>query len=262
MFTLLDLFNSYFKIFNVNSQLKGRIYTLIDFVGIAYLSYLTWSYLKNHAYTQGILIGLATLIITYFALINFVYYFTEKTVKWDISPLFDKYVADVEDTTSNNVQFVPASGLYHSDDVLPALVVSKGDDQIHLAKLVEQMRERGLIEDVFDGLSEKAQIQLLKKEQNLVYANDRLDLPYYRLQKHGKQLLVIGGMNEMSAKRIGIVEQVGLQDIGSALEEYDFFVATAGITGGLAHELGRNGLSTVRLPYQLKVELAYKAKEV
>lgn len=261
MFSLLDLFNSYFSVFNVNSRLKGRIYTIIDFVGVAYLMYLTWSYLKNQAYTQGALIGLATLLILYVALINFMYYFTNKSVKWDISPLFAKYVANPEAAIGNNVQFVPASGLYHSEDVLPAAVISDGEDQIRLRELVDHMRERGLIEDVFEELSEKQQIQVLKKDQKLVYANNRMDLPYYRLQKQGARLVVIGGMNEMDAKKIGVVERIGLQNVVSALEEYDFFIATAGITGGLAHELGRNGLSTVHLPYQLKVELAYKPKE-
>lgn len=260
MFSLLDLFNSYFSVFNVNSRLKGRIYTIIDFVGVAYLMYLTWSYLRNHAYTQGGLIGLATLLILYVALINFMYYFTNKSVKWDISPMFAKYVANPEAAAVNNVQFVPASGLYHSEDVLPALVVSKGSDQNHLKDLVEQLKLRGLIEDVFDDLSDKEQLQLLKKGQKFVYANNRMELPYYRLQKVSNRLVVIGGMNEMQAERIGIVEQVGLQSTASAMQEYEFFVATASIKGGMAHELGRNGLSTVHLPYQLKVELAYKAK--
>lgn len=262
MFSLLDLFNSYFSVFNVNSRLKGRIYTIIDFFGVSYLMYLTWSYLKNHAYAQGGLIGLATVVILYIALINFVYYFTNKSVKWDISPLFAKYVANPDAATGNNVQYVPASGLYHSEDVLPAFVVSKNEDQERLRQLVSQMRNRGLIEDVFEDLSDKEQIQVLKKGQKFVYANDRIDLPYYRLQKTRNHLVVMGGMNEMQAQQIGIVEQVGLQPIAAAMKQYDFYIATAGITGGIAHEMGRNGLSVVHLPYQLKVELAYKTKEV
>lgn len=262
MFSLLDLFNSYFSVFNVNSRLKGRIYTIIDFIGVAYLIYLTSSYIRNQAYMQGALIGLATLVILYIALINFVYYFTDKTVKWDISPLFAKYVANPEAAAERNVQFIPASGVYRSEDVLPALVVSKGADQERLVALVEEMRSHGLIEDVFDELSDREQRRVLKKDKKLVYANNRVDLPYYRLQNEGHQLIILGGMNEMDARRIGVVEQVGLQPVSDAMKQYDFFVATAGITGGAAHEMGRNGLTKVHVPYELKVELAYKTKGV
>jgi len=262
MFSLLDLFNSYFRIFNVNSRVSGRIYTIIDFIGVGYLLYITFSYFKNHAYMQGSLIGLATLVILYFAVINFIYYFTDKTVKWDISPLFAKLVANPEADEKNKVNFVPANGLYRKEDVLPALVVSKGEYQIRLASLVEALRNEGLIEDVFDNLSEREQRQLLKKGEELIYANDRIDLPYYRLEKTENHLYVVGGMNEMSAKRIGVVERVGLQPISAAVKQYDFFIATAGIIGGTAHEMGRNGLAEIHVPYELKIELAYKSKEV
>lgn len=262
MFSILDLFNSYFSVFNVNSRLKGRIYTLIDFVGVSYLGYLTFSYLKNQAYMQGALLGLATLLIFYVALINFMYYFTEKSVKWDISPLFAKYVANPDAASGNNVQFVPASGLYRTEDVLPALVISEGENQRYLEEIVNQLNERGLIEDAYDNLSVKEQVKVLKNGKNVLYANNRIDLPFYRLEKEGNRLIVVGGLNEMASRPLGYVKQVGLQSASAAMEQYDFFVATVSISGGKGHELGRNGLSEVKYPYELKVELAYKNKEV
>ncbi|QVV91422.1 hypothetical protein KHQ32_00470 [Weissella tructae] len=226
------------------------------------MAHLTYAYFKNQAYMQGALLGLAMLLIFYVALINFMYYFTEKSVKWDISPLFAKYVANPDAAAGNNVQFVPASGLYRTEDVLPALVISEGEHQKYLEEIVNKLDEHGLIEDAYDNLSVKEQVKVLKNGKNVLYANNRIELPFYRLENDGNRLIVVGGLNEMTAQQLGHVEQVGLQPVSMAMKQYDFFVATVGISGGTAHEMGRNGLSEVKYPYELKVELAYKNKEV
>ncbi len=73
-------------------------------------------------------------------------------------------------------------------------------------------------------------------------------------------MAVYGGLNEMFAQRVARIKTVGLQPVELALENYDLFIASAVITGGVGHVRGRVNLQETTKPYQLAVELAYKQK--
>ncbi len=264
MLSLLDLLNHYLGFFNVNSKLKGRIYSVMALAGDSYIFYLATQYMMNKAYLRGGLILLAGLVILYFAVINIVYYFTEKTVKWDISPWLAKYMGNKPEegsTGAQTVAFVPSNGVYAKGKVLPATVSADADMQAELKSVVEQLQAQHLMQEDYGQLSPEQQLKRLAGTDDVIYANEPgTPLPYYRLEDEHNGLAIYGGLNEMFAKRLGRITRVGLQKTADAQKEYDLYIATAVITGGPGHERGRSGLHTVVHPYTLKVELAYQKK--
>ena len=127
MLTILDLLNHYLGFFNVNSRWKGRVYSLLAAVGNFYILYLAVKHIQNGAYLRGLGLTLAFLVITYFVILNAIYYFTEKSVKWDVSPKIEKMLGGkpAEATpAATNQPFTPATGLYAKDNVLPGTAVS------------------------------------------------------------------------------------------------------------------------------------------
>ncbi|TYC49541.1 hypothetical protein ESZ50_05170 [Weissella muntiaci] len=262
MLTILDLLNHYLGFFNVNTRWKGKVYTILAFFGNFYLLYLASKFLGNTAYLRASLLLLAFLVILYFSILNVIYYFTNKTVKWDISPKIEKYIGtqEVKEQRTNRGAFVPANGIYNKKDVLPATIVSDDDMQAEIERVAEQLVANGVVQTDFGGLTEQEQLAYLNTE-SAVYANHPgTPLPYSRLQAERGGMALYGGINEMFAKRLGRVMTVGLMPIAAALKENDLFIATAVIKGGQAHVRGRAGLTEAKLPYSLHVELAYKAK--
>lgn len=267
MLSTLDLINHYLGYLNVNAKLKGRIYTVLAFVGDTYILYLAFSYFKNHAYLRSALLGAAFIGILYFAIVNFYYYFTNKHMKFDVSPYIAKVLGEREEAEAEqnmaevNVQFVPSNGIYSQKDVLPATVELDNETKATLNEMAQALQANQLVQADYKGLSEAQQQALLEQGQSKIYANgDGIPLPYYRLEQEPDGLAVYGGLNEMSAKRLGVVKEVGLQPIEAALEKYDLYIATALLQGGPAHVKGRSGLTEIQDPYDLKVELAYKKK--
>lgn len=267
MLSTLDLINHYLGYLNVNSKFKGRIYTVLAFFGDAYILYVAMSYLKNHRYVQGSLLMLAFLGILYFAIVNFYYYFTKKTMKFDISPYIAKLLGaeEVKEETaiSNEVnrQFVPSNGVYAQKDVLPATVNLDPGMEDELQSLETQLQQANLASNDYGGMTEQQQLSALEQGESTLYANGAgTPLPYYRMASERDGLAVYGGLNEMSAKRLGLITKVGLQPVTEAMQQYDLYIATAVLQGGPAHVKGRAGLTDVREPYILHVELAYQKK--
>lgn len=266
MLSALDLINHYLGYLNVNPKLKGRIYTVLAAVGSSYILYLAYSYLSNKAYVRGSLILLAFIGILYFTAVNFFYYFTDKAPKWDVSPKIAKVLGTPQEAAdeavpAGGVQFVPSNGLYASNEVLPATLKLDPGMEAELATIASQITQSHLADNNYDGLSENQQMNLLSQGQTKVYATgDGAPLPYYRLEQDTDGLAIYGAINEMSAKRLGVVTEVGLQPIADAAKKYNLYVATAVIKGGLAHVKGRAGLTEIQDPYELHVELAYKPK--
>ena len=266
MLTILDLLNHYLGFFNVNSRWKGRVYSILAGIGNFYILYLAVKHIQNGAYLRGLGLTLAFLAITYFVILNAIYYFTEKSVKWDVSPKIEKVLGGkpaeaTSTTTVANQPFTPATGLYAKDNVLPGTAVSDSDMLAELTKVAEQLQANGMMPQDYNGLSEKDQLAYLASGQKTIYANHPgTPLPYYRLEKERGGLAVYGGMNEMFAQRLARIETVGLQPTALAMEQYDLFIASAVITGGLGHERGRQTVQEVKHDYRLLVELAYRPK--
>ena len=265
MLTILDLLNHYLGFFNVNTKWKGQVYSVLATAGDFYVLYLGVKHIENGAYLRGAVLMLAFIVIAYFAVLNMVYYYTKKTVKWDISPKIEKVLggrpAEESQTNKTAMPYVPANGLYAKENVLPATAISDADMQAELTKVAEQLQASGMFQQDYNGMSEVDQLAYLAAGNDVIYANHPgTPLPYFRLEHERGGLAVYGGLNEMFAQRVARIKTVGLQPVELALENYDLFIASAVITGGVGHVRGRVNLQETTKPYQLAVELAYKQK--
>ncbi|ETJ36839.1 hypothetical protein Q604_UNBC08908G0001, partial [human gut metagenome] len=72
------------------SRTKGRIYAVVGAVGVWYLLYLAYRFFENGRWLRGGLIAAVFVVLLYFVVLNLVYYFTDKTVKWDVSPRIEQ----------------------------------------------------------------------------------------------------------------------------------------------------------------------------
>ena len=261
MLSILDLLNHYLGFFNVNARWKGQMYTILAGIGNFYILYLAVRHIQNGAYLRGVLLALGFLFILYCVILNIIYYYTQKTVKWDISPKLEKVLGGpqaAKTTDGQAMPYVPANGLYDKQQVLPATAVSDDDMAAELNKVVDQLREGGLINENYGGLSEKEQLAFLATGQQTIFANHPgTPLPYFRLEEERGGLSIYGGMNEMLASRLARIQTVGLQPVDLALESYNLYIASVVVTGGPGKARGRHDLMPVEKPYELAVELAY-----
>lgn len=265
MLTILDLLNHYLGFFNVNARWKGQVYTVLASVGNFYILYLAVRHIQNGAYLRGALLALAFLLILYGAILNIVYYYTKKTIKWDVSPKLEKMLGGPQaaKTATDNkaMPYVPANGLYDKKQVLPATAISDNDMAAELTKVVDQLREGGLITENYGGLSEKEQLAFLATGQPTIFANHPgTPLPYFKLEEERGGLAVYGGMNEMLSSRLARIQTVGLQPVDLALKSYNLYIASVVVTGGPGKTRGRHAVMPVEKPYKLAVELAYTKK--
>ena len=265
MLSLLDLLNHYLGMFNVNARWKGQVYSILSGVGNFYILYLAIRHIQNGAYLRGAGLLLVFLFILYCVILNVIYYYTQKTVKWDISPLLEKMLGGSQAAKAADnaaaIPYVPANGLYDKKQVLPATTVSDGDMEAELAKVVDQLRESGMVTDNYGGLSEKEQMAFLATGQSDIYANHPgTPLPYFRLEEERGGLSIYGGVNEMLASRLARIQTIGLQPVDLALKSYNLYIASVVVSGGQGKSRGRQALMTIEKPYFLSVELAYTKK--
>lgn len=265
MLSILDLLNHYLGMFNVNARWKGQVYSILSGVGNFYILYLAIRHIQNGAYLRGAGLLLVFLFILYCVILNVIYYYTQKTVKWDISPLLEKMLGGSQAAkatdTSAAMPYVPANGLYDKKQVLPATTVSDGDMEAELAKVVDQLRESGMVTDNYGGLSEKEQMAFLATGQTAIYANHPgTPLPYFRLEEERGGLSIYGGVNEMLASRLARIQTIGLQPVDLALKSYNLYIASVVVSGGPGKSRGRQALMPIEKPYFLSVELAYTKK--
>ncbi|CAK8054900.1 DUF6681 family protein [Eupransor demetentiae] len=264
MFSLLDLLNSYLAYFTTNTRTKGRIYTTVCGIGVWYLLYLAIQYLKNERYFRGWLLVAVFLLLLYFTVLNFFYYFTEKTVRWDFSRYTAKYLGSgaPADNPKERAVIVPANGLYDRKDVVKAEISINEIQRENINNLVHQLRALGMVTTNYGKLTEAAQRQVIA-EKGVIHANHPGTLfPYFGMQeaKDG-QIEVLAGINQLQALDVATIIRVGLMPVQAAEKEYRLALASVVLTGGKSRVEGRNGLMAVTKPHYVKVEVAYQKRD-
>ncbi|MCT4396740.1 DUF6681 family protein [Periweissella beninensis] len=269
LITILEMVNHYFGFFNVNTKFKGRLYTILGFIGSWYILYIAISFLTAARYLRGIALLLAFLGLMYVIYLNFMYYFTSKKPILDISPRIEKMIGGGQtNTTQLTTQptfIIPNQGFYDQKQVLPTAVKSNNDEQKNIEELVTQLEGLGVYNEknAYQGFNdEQIKNKLLVNDNHPVYANvTGFNVPYVKLHHEGTHVIIYGGLNEMQAIRLGEIIRIGLADTTSALEKFDIFLANVNIVGGQGKTLARSGFVEKEYPYTLKAEIAYTLKK-
>ncbi|GEK29213.1 DUF6681 family protein [Furfurilactobacillus siliginis] len=269
MLSLLDMANHFLGYFNVNTKLKGRIYTVLGFLGDWYLLYVGWRFIQNGGYVRGGLIVLAFLFLMYCTLVNFYFYFLKKRFVLDPSERIAQVLGDERLKEQDNrfserdrlSHFAPATGLYDDKQVIPAKVEVSGTQHKNLAQIAAELKDAQLLPEDYAGASEAEVLAQAKETGKPVFAiGDGVPLPFFDLREESEHFVVYGGMNQMTALPVGRITRVGLSDIKTANAKFKLFVATAVLQGGTAKSAGRSGAIERQLPYTIKVEVAFSEK--
>ncbi|MDI6553981.1 DUF6681 family protein [Leuconostoc falkenbergense] len=259
MFTLLDLVNHYLGYFTTNSKVKGRIYTAVGAIGVWYLLYLAYRFFVNGRILRGSLLVAIFLVLLYFVILNVLYFFTNKTTKWDISPKIEQIVGQPHEENAQVATsvIIPANGLYERQDVMNGVIDSNLQQRTNIEAIAREMTDLNLIAQDYGHLGEQAQRQIIAQKGVINANHPGTILPYFDMQEAGGTLTIFGGINQLQARELGIVSRVGLTPTDQALSHYRLAVASVVLTGGLSHVATRSELIDDQQPYQIKVEIAY-----
>lgn len=265
MLTLLGLLNQYLGFFNVNTKFKGRLYTVLGFGGVWYILYIAISFLTAHLFLRGFALLAAFFGLMYVLYLNFMYYFTEKKARFDISPHFEKVVGTSQQADVKHEQaavMVPSNGIYREQQVLPTAIESNHDEQANIQAIAEQMISLNLMAQDYQHMTDRElRHQLTLNNDQPIYANHPgANIPFVKLIHEGSHVVIYGGINEMQALRLGEITRVGLADVTTALKNSDIFLATNLLVGGKGKTLTRSGFNEQQYPYALKIEVAYQLK--
>ncbi|MFB9768897.1 DUF6681 family protein [Lactiplantibacillus modestisalitolerans] len=263
MFSFLDMINHALGYVNVNVKIKNQIYTGIGIAGNLYLGYVAIRLMQNGAWMRGLLYMLVFLVLIYFITLNVIYYFTNKTAKYDLSPKIEKLLGgkpkEATEAQAANQPYMPANGIFDGRELLPATVKTSHAEQTNLHQIVDQLQAAGLVKMNYGGLSDKAVMQQAQAGGEPVYAIGKgVQFPFSQLKLEDHRLVVYAGINQMDQLPVGHIQKVGLTDVHAAHADYKLYLATAVVTGGINKIAGRN--STIEQPgdYQVIAQVAYQ----
>ncbi|WP_461225889.1 DUF6681 family protein [Lacticaseibacillus suihuaensis] len=266
MLTALDLLNRALSYFNIQDKAKGKAFTIVAFGANFYLLYQAIRHLRYVNYrVGGVLFLLAFLVLLYFIVLNFFYYFTDKQMKWDVSPKVEKLLGGnpqaakaAEAALLQRTNLGASNGLFTEARLLPATVVV---DQANLDALVDQLRQSGALTENYQGLDERAIARVVAHTHQPVAAiGGPFELPYFALTQSGKQLVIEGGLNALTPTTLGTITRVGLMPTAAALKDYQLALAHVFLTGGEVMQPGRHGLIQKVTPYTISAQLAYTVR--
>ena len=266
MLTALDVLNRLLSYFNIQDKAKGKAFTVVAGAANFYILYLAVTCLRYPGYRiKGVLFLLLFLVLLYFVVLNVIYYYTDKTVPFDISPKVEKLLGgnpermkEAESALTRQNQSGAASGLFADQQLLPTTVISSDAQQHALADLVDQLVKTGALTLNYQGLDERAVLRVAQHSHQPVSAmGGPFDLPYFRLSQENGHLLVYGGLNALQPVVLGEITQVGLMPVKQAEKDYQLAAAHVFLQGGESKRPGRAGLLIEHAPYTISVQVAY-----
>lgn len=278
MFSFLDMINSSLSYFNLDVKLKSRIYIILATLGDIYLAYVTFRLFANHVWLRGLLYLLAMAAITYFLYLNFVFYFLNKTSRFDfLSPKIAKVTGQKfgeNNGSRSNHQLNgrystglanQSNGLFAGQDTIPAQVTIDTREQANLQSVVDRLLMEKVFVNDFNGLSEPEIIaQYQETNQPVSALNEQSIPPYFELVHDPMmhRLEIYMGMNQMERKPVGHITKIGLTDVREAHQRYRIYLANLVVTGGPNKIPGRSGTTIMTTAdYELRAQVAYKERK-
>lgn len=164
---------------NINPRLQNKIMTVISVFPTLYILRIVRGYFANKNYIKGSIYLVLFIILTYFIILNFVYYFKNKKVKWDVTNM-------IED-------IVPEDLTFDGDNA----VISTNTSGIQGKKLPLIFHEDShiLIEQVVGELIQKNHIKTQDLAKNDYLIDKYTLIPFYKIRN--KSLFIGSSYNDM-----------------------------------------------------------------
>lgn len=218
---------------DISQKYLNRAYTTISIIPTLYIIRFIIGFYTKENYIQFWIYLSLFLILSYFIVINILYYFFDKNVKWDITQLFAKHLP--EDVF--NVSEVNAVEFAKSIDGELLIIDLVPDYNVKIIKNLNNLIDRK--ELVINDISNSDGYLIPK---NTLY-------PYYSIVKDiepNKYLVSIGNSYE------------NLEHIGTITTEKKFKSLGLYVLGG---KFKKDGVD-YREPYNLKLIVKYKKEEI
>ncbi|MGY3765619.1 DUF6681 family protein [Vagococcus vulneris] len=163
IFTNISKFLNYL---NINPRLQNKIFTVAGLVPTLYILRIVNGYFRNENYWQAVVYLIIFIILIYFTIINFIYYFHDRKVKWDVTNFIEDIVP--EDATFNGT----------------AATTPMGKPVIHGKKLPLNLVEDAdlIINDVVNKLIDSKEIKSHELNENTYLIDKYTLIPYYKIR--------------------------------------------------------------------------------
>lgn len=278
MFTILDTINHFLSYLNFNLKLKNSIYTVVGTIANFYTAYLAFKFFQYQAYSRGILYLLIFLVLLYFSILNIIYYFTKKTVSWDISPHVEKLLGGekrLEEKENKAAMMEERSQQVASGKVDDHLVLY--DQKADLSPVEEgqtltveaQLTTEGpkILQEILNLLMKGKFLpndfgQLKDKDitQKVYEYGESALIPSAALEEKDGVLFLLVGLNAFERKPAAFIKEVAGISVQDMLKKYTLEPASVTVTGGPVKLPGRSGVLESKEPYQLNVTLLCQPK--
>lgn len=277
MFSILDMINHSLGYVNLSTKVKNRLYVVLAFLGDVYLAYVTTMLLINHSWLRGFLYFLAVVGLSYYLYLNAIYYFLDRTSRFDIlSPWLTKLTGTVRETPEEKdrqrlarleaLQRQGASnGLFTDQDVVQATVAIDHHEQENLRAVVDSLVTQNILVADYNGMDADQIIAEYGRTGKPVAAlNPGQQPPYFELVHDplGHRLEIYIGLNQMEKRPVGHITRVGLTEAHVARDRYALYLASVYLTGGPNKIPGRRGTTILTDgDFGLVAQVAYRERQ-
>lgn len=182
LFTNITKFLNYL---NINPRIQNKIFTIVSVFPTLYILRIVRGYYRNQNYVRSALYLLIFITLTYFIILNFMYYFKNQKVKWDVTNFIEDIVP--EDVTFDGTLPTSQQPTSIHGKVLPLTLLENSDETI---------------EHVIEQLYKKGEIKATELSQHAFELTSFALIPYYKIRK--KELLI--GQSYADLKEVAHVE--------------------------------------------------------
>ncbi|MGX4685414.1 DUF6681 family protein [Vagococcus sp. JNUCC 83] len=163
---ILSNITKFLNYLNINPRLQNKILTVLSVFPTLYLLRIVKGYFQNGNYLRMSLYLLLFIVLTYFIVLNFIYYFKNQKVKWDVTNLIENIVpedATFDETVQTNSTTPKIQGK------LLTLTLNDDSDQV--------------IDTVIHDLIDKNYIKATKLNDYAYELESYTLIPFYKISK-------------------------------------------------------------------------------
>jgi len=163
---ILSNITKFLNYLNINPRLQNKILTVVSVFPTLYILRIVKGYFQNGNYLRMTLYLAIFIVLAYFIVLNFIYYFKNQKVKWDVTNLIENIVPE-DVTFDETVQ--TSSTTPKIQGKLLTLTLTNDSDQI--------------IDTVIHELLDKNYIQAKKLTDYAYELKDYTLIPFYKISK-------------------------------------------------------------------------------
>lgn len=163
---LLSSVTKFLNYLNINPRLQNKIITIASVFPMLYLLVIVKGFYEQESYLKATIYLLIFIVLCYFTILNIIYYFGNKKMKWDVTNLIEDIVPE-DATFAGDVPKVSNTGAIKGTTIQ--------------LELVEQ--SDAIIEQVLEKLLETNSLTGTDLGHHMIELDKYTIIPFYRIKK-------------------------------------------------------------------------------